>query len=173
MIAMEAIGAVLSASGLRAARFTAMHELIEAGYSGRRALEWLRKFSSADAPLGLGIRTQTFYQFWTPLRQIHSQVGRGVLVRLGDIPGAGTMTRTPFEQVRRYNYIVDITGTDLETGLVDTRKITIASDVLMSKGRIQAEAVDVVLTDRERYGWEGEIRASFSSGTIQKGAPFR
>ncbi|GAJ05109.1 unnamed protein product, partial [marine sediment metagenome] len=117
-----------------------------------------------------GVRTQTFYEFWTPMKEMHDKAGKGVLVRPSMHPGVGTMARTPFDQVREYNYIVDITSTDLETGDVDTRPVTIASDVRLTKAEIEAEAEDVVLTDRARYGWTGEVSAAYSHGSYRPGA---
>jgi len=169
MIAPELVDFIMSSQGKRAAQFTAMHQLIESGYSGRQALEWLRGFTTLDAPGGLGMRTQTFYEYWTPMVDMSNKAGLGVRVQPGHYPGAGTMTDTPFQQVRKYNYFVNVMGTDTETGVERARVITIASDVQLTRGEIEQEAGKVLQSDVERYGFTGEIGATYSHGSRRPG----
>jgi len=87
-----------------------------------------------------------------------------IINRLSDadlIPRAW-MQDTSFEYGKRYNYIIKMTGTDIETGQIREEYMTVISDENLTIGEIQGQAVNAAAS----YGfvtWEPDFDVSFDT----------
>ena len=143
--------------------------MIEQGISGRKALDYLRSVDVEQYPTGLGMRTQEFYKIWTPVKDMNAKAGKGRLVQPTHMPGAGTMTVTPFKQKRGYNYITDIDAINLDTGEAYKTRVTVASDIRLTRDVIESEAREIFQSGQYEGSGESTVMATFSHGTIAKG----
>jgi len=77
----------------------------------------------------------------------------------------------PHKIRREFSYLIDIVGTDIDTGQTVTRQVTIASNSILSKAVAEQMALDTIEDDEDRYGTE-DATASVSN-IMQAGASGR
>ncbi len=112
-----------------------------AGQAGRRS-DLLRTIRYAREQKAYGERLQTTSPTAIPTRR--------------DIPLA------PHKIRREFSYLINIVGTDIDTGQTVTRQVTIATNSILSKAVASQMALDTIEDDEDRYGTE-DATASVSN----------
>lgn len=94
---------------------------------------------------------------FSAVREVRKLSNAGSLVAaLGDnqrpdpakLPFALTETR------RRYSFLVEVEGTNSQTGAVTRQHVTVSTDRLLTRGEMEAAAIDAVESAPDRYGLE-------------------
>ena len=78
------------------------------------------------------------------------------------------MTPTEWDYSHRYNYVVEISGTNDITGLPETRHVTVTSDTLITIGEAEGDAANAAFN----YGLNivgGDFAMSLSSVRVARG----
>lgn len=101
---------------------------------------------------GLSIATQTFYQVVSYLKR---QPGGGgsYLNQLGgdELPDPRQLNLTQSDRDTNYTILIQVTGTDPDTGELDTQYVTVISNRLLSKNQAIGVAGQMFAQNEERY----------------------
>lgn len=103
---------------------------------------------------GIGIRRQTLLDI---IRDERGAVTAGARLRnLGSrrMPNPERLPKALTRLRRAYSFVVEVRGINSETGETMTRPVTVSTSRLMSRADIEAQAMEYVVTDSERYGMD-------------------
>lgn len=72
------------------------------------------------------------------------------------LPNLDKIPEAPHKIRRRFSYLVEVAGRDLQTGESVLRNVTVASNELMRPQRVAELAEDNVISERDRYALDVE-----------------
>lgn len=118
---------------------------VRAGISSRRVIRTLQT-------LGLGVRRQTVLNIMRADRSIMEFGRRLRFLRMDASP---SVRRIPFALTklsRRFSFLLDVSGFDVETQEAVIKRITISSSKTLPRGVLQNTAIEIVEGGKSRYG---------------------
>jgi len=129
-----------------------MPRAISEGWSQRAFFEWAR-----SKPSIWTARDATMRDKWHDLSLGASYVGAIERLREGQLVPKGYMSPLFYEgRTSPYTYTVSFRSRDVETGVMGTRRVSVLSDEMLTKGQVFARSQEWLTTQPELYGTEVE-----------------
>ena len=100
---------------------------------------------------GMGTRRKPLQNLISRVRGVKQQTSRLKFIPRNKIPNVAQLPEALHKLRQNFSFTVRVRGTQLDTGLALDQHVTIASDVPLSRSRLEQMAEDVVDRQRDRY----------------------
>jgi len=140
------MGRIIKKGSNRAKAQPFLERLAAEGYSANKALLKLRE-------MGLGYKRADFLADWREVKGKQTAKAVGKYVGLDRYPGPACEVTTNRFQRRKYNYVVNYTVTNLETGQEDYKHYIVQTDQRLTRHTIEETALEGISENLDRYGY--------------------